>query len=69
MNKKINTKQKVGRRLPQNRIKLQQLNNKQFIITLPRMWADILDVSKGSVLTFIPGKQGGIEIVKAKKEK
>ena len=63
MNKKINKAQKVGRRLPQNHIKVQQLKNKQFILTLPSMWANILEVEKGSVIKFIPGKKG-IEIVK-----
>ena len=67
MNSDINKHQKTGRRLPQNYIKIQQLKNKQFIITLPGMWAKILDVKKGSVLTFMPGKNGGIELVKAKK--
>ena len=68
MNKKINEKQKTGKRLKQNQLKIQQLKNKQFIITLPAMWADILDVDKGSVVKFVPGKQGGIEIVKVKKK-
>ena len=68
MNKKINKQQKIGKRLPQNQIKVQQLKNKQFIITLPGMWANILDVKKGSVLTFIPGKNGGVELIKVKKE-
>jgi len=66
MNKEINKQQKLGRRLPQNQIKIQQLKNKQFIITLPGMWASILNVKKGSVITFIPGKQGGIEIIRSK---
>jgi phosphate uptake regulator len=64
MNKEINKMQKVGRRLPQNQIKVQQLKNKQFILTLPSMWATILNVKKGSKITFLPGKQGGIEIIK-----
>ena len=68
MNKKINSQQKTGKRLKQNQIKIQQLKNKQFIVTLPSMWASILDVDKGSVVSFIPGKQGGIEIVKVKKK-
>lgn len=68
MNTKINKKQKTGRRLPQNQIKVQQLKNKQYILTLPRMWATILNVKKGSVITFIPGKNGGIELIKVKKE-
>ena len=68
MNKKINEKQRTGKRLKQNQIKIQQLKNKQFIITLPTMWAEILHVDKGSVVTFVPGKQGGIEIVKVKKK-
>lgn len=66
MNTEINKKQKTGKRLPQNYIKIQQLKNEQFIITLPGMWANILKVKKGSILTFIPGKNGGIELVKAK---
>ncbi len=66
MNKRINKDQKKGKRLTQNQIKIQQLKNKQFIITLPSMWAQILNVRKGSVITFIPGKNGGIEIIKAK---
>ncbi|MFH1642065.1 MAG: hypothetical protein ABIC04_04145 [Nanoarchaeota archaeon] len=69
MNEKINLKQKTGTRLKQNQIKIQQLKNKQYILTLPTMWASILDVSKGSVVTFIPGKNGGIEIIKVKNEK
>ena len=68
MNKKINKKQKTGKRLPQNQIKVQQLKNKQFILTLPSMWAQILDVDKGSTVTFIPGKNGGVEIIKVKEE-
>ncbi len=64
VNKLINAKQKKGRRLPQNQIKLQQLKNDQYILTLPQMWATILNVKKGSTITFIPGKQGGIEIIK-----
>lgn len=67
MNKLLNKKQKVGSRLQQNQIKIQQLKNKQFIITLPAMWAKILNVKKKSIITFIPGKQGGIEIIKVKK--
>ena len=67
MNKRINRNSKTGRRLPQNQIKIQQLKNKQFIITLPNMWAQIIGVKKGSVITFIPGKNGGIEIIKVKK--
>ncbi len=69
MNKKINKEQKTGKRLPQNQIKIQQLKNKQFIITLPNMWADILKVKKGSIITFVPGKEGGIEIIKVKDKK
>ena len=68
MNPKINKKQKTGKRLKQNQIKIQQLKNKQFIITLPSMWADILDVKKGSTVTFIPGKNGGVEIIRVKKK-
>jgi phosphate uptake regulator len=68
MNKKLNTKQKVGRRLPQNQIKVQQLKNKQFILTLPNMWATILSIKKGSTVTFVPGAKGGIEIIKVKKK-
>jgi len=64
MNAKINKQQKTGRRLPQNQIKVQQLKNKQFIITLPNMWAAILNVKKGSAISFIPGKSGGVEIIK-----
>lgn len=64
MNEKINEQQKIGRRLKQNQIKVQQLKNKQFILTLPSMWASIFDLKKGSTITFIPGKQGGIEIIK-----
>ncbi len=64
MKQKINKGQKKGKRLPQNQIKIQQLKNKQFIITLPSMWASILKVKKGSVITFIPGKNGGVEIIK-----
>ncbi len=67
MNKLINQQQKKGRRLSQNQIKIQQLKNKQFIVTLPAMWANILNVKKGSVISFIPGKQGGIEIVRIAK--
>ncbi len=67
MNKSINREQKTGRRLKQNQIKVQQLKNEQFILTLPNMWADILDVKKGSIVTFIPGKNGGIELIKVKK--
>jgi len=68
MNKKINKKRKTGRRLPQNQIKIQQLKNRQFIITLPTIWANILNVKKGSVITFVPGKNGGIEIIKLAKK-
>jgi hypothetical protein len=55
-----------GKRLSQNMICVQQLKNTQYIITLPHMWADIMKLKKGSVVTFIPGKRGGIEIVKVK---
>jgi len=68
MNKKINKKRKTCRRLPQNQIKIQQLKNRQFIITLPTIWANILNVKKGSVITFVPGKNGGIEIIKLAKK-
>ena len=68
MNKALNKKQKKGRRLSQNQIKLQQLKNRQFILTLPTMWANILNVKKGSVISFVPGKQGGIEIIKLPKK-
>jgi len=68
MNEKINKKQKTGRRLKQNQIKIQQLKNDQFILTLPSMWAEILDVEKGSTVTFVPGKNGGVEIIKVKKK-
>ena len=64
MNKILNKKQRIGRRLPQNKIKVQQLKNSQYIITLPQMWAEILKVDKGSVIRFIPSKNGGVEIVK-----
>ena len=67
MNEKLNPEKKQGKRLPQNKIKVQQLKNNQFILTLPSMWADILEVEKGTVVTFVPGKQGGIEIIKVKK--
>ena len=60
--------QKRGKRLTQNRIKIQQLKNKQFVLTLPQIWAEILNAKKGSIVKFIPGKQGGIEIIKADKE-
>jgi len=66
MNPKINKNQKTGKRLKQNQIKIQQLKNKQFIITLPTMWAAILKVKKGSKITFVPGKNGGVEIIKVK---
>ena len=68
MNSKIIKNRKKGSRLPQNQIKIQQLKNKQFIITLPSMWADIMKVKKGSVITFVPGKNGGVEIVKINKK-
>lgn len=57
-----------GSRLGQNKIKVQQLKNSQFIITFPSMWASILDVKKGDVVTFLPGARGGIEVVKLKEE-
>ncbi|MEA2036513.1 MAG: hypothetical protein U9O94_03330 [Nanoarchaeota archaeon] len=66
MNEKINKQQKTGKRLKQNNVKLQQLKNKQYIVTIPSMWANILNVKKGSVVTFVPGKQGGVEIIKVK---
>ena len=69
VNRKINQKQKTGSRLAQNHIKIQQLKNEQFIITLPKMWAEILDVQKGSIITFKPGVNGGVEIVKSAKSK
>ncbi len=68
MNRRINIKQKTGTRLSQNYIKVQQLKNKQFILTLPSMWADILEVKKGSVIKFVPGARGGIEIIRADKK-
>ncbi|MDD5086542.1 MAG: hypothetical protein PHV16_02205 [Candidatus Nanoarchaeia archaeon] len=67
MDNKLDKNRKRGSRLPQNQIKIQQLKNKQFIITLPSMWADIMKLKKGSVITFVPGKNGGIEIIKSKK--
>ena len=66
MNPKINARRKTGSRLPQNQIKVQQLKNRQFIMTLPSMWASILGVQKGTVVTFLPGKNGGIEIKKVR---
>ena len=69
MNPSINKKQKTGRRLSQNQIKVQQLKNGQYILTLPQMWADILEVKKGSVVSFIPGDKGGIELIKRSKKK
>jgi phosphate uptake regulator len=68
MNHGVNKNRKRGSRLPQNQIKIQQLKNKQFIITLPSMWAEIMKLKKGSVVTFIPGKNGGVEILKANKK-
>ena len=68
MNRGVNKNRKKGSRLQQNQIKVQQLKNKQFIITLPSMWADIMKVKKGSVITFVPGKNGGVEIVKLDKK-
>ena len=68
MNPNINKKQKTGRRLKQNQIKVQQLKNEQYILTLPSMWAEILDLKKGNTVTFIPEKNGGVEIVKVKKK-
>jgi len=64
VNKKINVQQKKGSRLSQNNIKVQQLKNRQFILTLPSVWAQVLDVNKGSVITFRPGANGGVEIIK-----
>ena len=69
VNVKINKKQKTGRRLEENHIKIQQLKNQQFIITLPKIWAQILEVKKGSIITFKPGSQGGIELLKIDKKK
>ena len=66
VNTAINSGQKTGKRLQQNQIKVQQLKNKQFILTLPQMWAGILSLKKGSVITFVPGKNGGVEILKVK---
>ena len=60
--------QHSGGRLQQNHIKVQQLKNGQYILTLPRMWATLLDVDKGEAITFMPGKQGGIEILKVEKK-
>ena len=68
MSNNLNINRKRGSRLQQNQIKIQQLKNRQFIITLPSMWADIMKLKKGSVITFVPGKNGGVEIVKANKK-
>ena len=58
-------RQQRGGRLRQNHIKVQQLKNGQYIITLPKMWAEILKVERGSVVTFVPGNNHGIELIKS----
>jgi|GEM_PF-5351624 len=51
----------------QNYVVLQQLANGQSLITLPTMWVELLKLSKGDLVTFVPGTHGGLELVPAKK--
>jgi AbrB family looped-hinge helix DNA binding protein len=45
-------------------VKVMQLKNKQFIITIPKMMAELLNVKKGDKISYVRNVHGGIEIRK-----
>ena len=55
-------------RLRANEVVLQQLSNGQFLLTIPRLWVDILHLQKGDPVTFTP-TSGGIELSPATKRR
>ena len=68
VNKRINPKKVTGTRLSSNKIKVQQLSNGQFVVTIPSLIASLLDLSKGTVVSFKISKKGTLEIKKNEDE-
>ena len=64
VNKIINPKKIVGSRLKANKVKIQQLKNSQFVLTIPKALADSFDLKKGTVVKFKINEKGRLEIIK-----
>ena len=65
VNKKINPDKLTGSRLSSNKIKVQQLNNGQYIITVPQTIASLYRLEKGSIITFKINDKGKLEVDKS----
>ena len=51
-----------------NRMKVQKTPNEQYIITIPKAFAEALDFEKGTVLEFKLNEKGEIVLKRAKKK-
>jgi len=50
-----------------NKMKVQVTKNKQFIVTIPRAFAEALDFKHGTVLEFKINEKGEIRLKRGKK--